>query len=262
MPFIKPPNMIPNVDEDVIQGEFNLKQIDAPMPEAPWVKRCAHGITFTNNIQQEGVSIQDAEKYKKFFDTAHNPAGKKTGRSESEAATKDRARSRREQGQDAENDTLLSAGTRLLDNMVGETVSDKHKLSLMEDSRISDEECEVLNCKSKGNLTAKVRTHIHTNAHTKRNSMLKGELNESNAEEGEEESDMDSYDSEELLGGEGDGADAMELENLTRDSMVNMGENVTRDNLRQMRRMKQEIEPAVEQGESAKVDKRKQLLPN
>ena len=80
--------------------------------------------------------------------------------------------------------------------MVGETVSDKHKLSLMEDSRISDEECEVLNCKSKGNLTSKVRTNIHT----KKNSMLKpGELNESNAEQEEEESDVDSYDSEELL---------------------------------------------------------------
>jgi hypothetical protein len=40
MPFIKPPNMIPNVDENVIQGEFNLKQIDAPMPEAPWHRHC------------------------------------------------------------------------------------------------------------------------------------------------------------------------------------------------------------------------------
>lgn len=40
MPFIKPPNMIPNVDEDAIQAEFNLKQIDAPMPEAPWVRNC------------------------------------------------------------------------------------------------------------------------------------------------------------------------------------------------------------------------------
>ena len=27
MPFIKPPNMIPNVDEDVVQSEFNLKQM-------------------------------------------------------------------------------------------------------------------------------------------------------------------------------------------------------------------------------------------
>lgn len=25
MPFIKPPNMIPNVDEDAVQNEFNLK---------------------------------------------------------------------------------------------------------------------------------------------------------------------------------------------------------------------------------------------
>ena len=73
---------------------------------------------------------------------------------------------------------------------------------------------------------------------------------------------MDSYDSEELLGDEGDGADAMELENLNRESLVNMGENVTRDNIRQMRRMKHEIEPALEQGESEKPDKRKQLLPN
>jgi len=36
MPFIKPPNMIPNINEEVVQSEFNLKQIDAPMPEAPW----------------------------------------------------------------------------------------------------------------------------------------------------------------------------------------------------------------------------------
>lgn len=40
MPFIKPPNMIPNINEEVIQSEFNLKQIDAPMPEAPWNRQC------------------------------------------------------------------------------------------------------------------------------------------------------------------------------------------------------------------------------
>ena len=40
MPFIKPPNMIPNIDEETLQDEFNLKQIDAPMPEAPWIRRC------------------------------------------------------------------------------------------------------------------------------------------------------------------------------------------------------------------------------
>lgn len=40
MPFIKPPNMIPNIDEEEVQNEFNLKQIDAPMPETPWNRRC------------------------------------------------------------------------------------------------------------------------------------------------------------------------------------------------------------------------------
>lgn len=25
MPFVKPPNMIPNVDEEIVQSEFNLK---------------------------------------------------------------------------------------------------------------------------------------------------------------------------------------------------------------------------------------------
>ena len=43
MPFIKPPNMIPNIDEEMIQGEFTLKQIDAPMPEAPWIRRWGGG---------------------------------------------------------------------------------------------------------------------------------------------------------------------------------------------------------------------------
>lgn len=66
MPFIKPPNMIPNVDEESIQSEFNLKQIDAPMPEAPWIKRCEHGINFTNHITKDG---KDREKYKKFFES-------------------------------------------------------------------------------------------------------------------------------------------------------------------------------------------------
>jgi len=56
--------MIPNVDEEVVQTEFNLKQIDAPMPEAPWIKRCEHGILFTNQLNKEG---KDREKYLKFF---------------------------------------------------------------------------------------------------------------------------------------------------------------------------------------------------
>lgn len=73
MPFVKPPNMIPNVDEEGIQVEFNLKQIDAPMPEAPWIKRCEHGIMFTEQLNKDG---KDREKYLKFFSSKSNPANK------------------------------------------------------------------------------------------------------------------------------------------------------------------------------------------
>lgn len=69
IPFIKPPNMIPNVDEDAVHGEFNLKQIDAPMPEAPWLKRCQHGINFTSKVQLESTTdILAQQKYKTFFE--------------------------------------------------------------------------------------------------------------------------------------------------------------------------------------------------
>ena len=52
MPFLRPPNMIPSVDELAVQDEFSLKQIDPPMPEAPWVRRCKHQIRFTTNVNQ------------------------------------------------------------------------------------------------------------------------------------------------------------------------------------------------------------------
>ena len=81
--------MIPNVDEESVQTEFNLKQIDAPMPEAPWIKRCAHGINFTNHITKDG---KDQEKYRKFFEdnsknktvqkSTKNPATTKNGSAE------------------------------------------------------------------------------------------------------------------------------------------------------------------------------------
>lgn len=70
MPFIKPPNMIPNIDEESIQNEFTLKQIDAPMPEAPWIRRwgakageedASGGIKFTDNILQDEGEDQAEE---------------------------------------------------------------------------------------------------------------------------------------------------------------------------------------------------------
>ena len=49
--------MVPSVDEESIQAEFNLKQIDAPMPEAPWAAasnmRCDHSeVKFNTKAQQ------------------------------------------------------------------------------------------------------------------------------------------------------------------------------------------------------------------
>ena len=42
--------MIPCVDEATIQLEFSLKQIDAPMPEAPWVQRCKHQVQYRTKV--------------------------------------------------------------------------------------------------------------------------------------------------------------------------------------------------------------------
>lgn len=43
--------MIPNVDEKILHTEFDMKNIAAPKPEAPWIKRCDYGIKFTDEIQ-------------------------------------------------------------------------------------------------------------------------------------------------------------------------------------------------------------------
>lgn len=43
--------MIPNVDEKILMTEFDMKNIAAPKPEAPWIKRCDYGIKFTDEIQ-------------------------------------------------------------------------------------------------------------------------------------------------------------------------------------------------------------------
>jgi len=115
---VKPPNMIPNVDEESVQTEFNLKQIDAPMPEAPWIKRCEHGITFTNHITNEG---KDREKYQKFF-VEKKPTANSKGPMRSTPLNADIEHA------------VISTSSRLLNNMVADTLSDRNKISLMEDS--------------------------------------------------------------------------------------------------------------------------------
>ena len=83
------------------------------MPEAPWIKRCAHGINFTNHIIKEG---KDRDKFKKFFED------KKQANALSDV-------------------DYPTTSSRLHNNMVGEAISDRYKLSLAEDSsRICNDE--------------------------------------------------------------------------------------------------------------------------
>ena len=68
-PFIKPPNMIPCVDQSVLET-FTLKKSSVVLkPEAPWIKKCEHGIKFTEDIlytDDDRESTPDDEKeYKK-----------------------------------------------------------------------------------------------------------------------------------------------------------------------------------------------------
>ena len=62
-PFVKPPNMIPNVEESVLNQEFSLKNAAPPKPEAPWIKRCDYGIKFTDEIQvlENNPSVTETE---------------------------------------------------------------------------------------------------------------------------------------------------------------------------------------------------------
>lgn len=60
-PFIKPPNMIPNVDEKVLSKEFDIAEFHLNKPEAPWIKRWEHGIKFTNEVQHFDFKIDDSK---------------------------------------------------------------------------------------------------------------------------------------------------------------------------------------------------------
>ena len=66
-PFIKPPNMIPCVDNSVL--DFFTSKAVPLKPEAPWIKKCSYGIKFTDEIyitDDDGENTPDEEKeYKK-----------------------------------------------------------------------------------------------------------------------------------------------------------------------------------------------------
>lgn len=69
-PFIKPPNMIPCVDQNLVLSQFQLKKSNVQVkPEAPWIKKCQFGIKFTEEIlytDDDREPTPDEEKeYKK-----------------------------------------------------------------------------------------------------------------------------------------------------------------------------------------------------
>ncbi|CAI2370054.1 unnamed protein product [Moneuplotes crassus] len=63
-PFIKPPNMIPNVDERVLTKEFDISEFSLNKPEAPWINRCEYGIQFTDQIQYDEFKIEESIQLK------------------------------------------------------------------------------------------------------------------------------------------------------------------------------------------------------
>jgi hypothetical protein len=61
IPFIKPPNMIPNVDEERMKIELTLKNLGGIKPEAPWIKRSSFGVQFTDCIQESHNLLETKE---------------------------------------------------------------------------------------------------------------------------------------------------------------------------------------------------------
>lgn len=156
MPFIKPPNMIPNIDEEAIQNEFTLKQIDAPMPEAPWIRRCEYGIKFTDNILQDDEEVDDEigqsmEIHLKIKQDASPKApikGKQQKKSQQQQYQDESPyvqsievnKQPRNQNQKGISERILqNTALYLVDNDDDELFSDKHKISLFDDSRFEDQ---------------------------------------------------------------------------------------------------------------------------
>ena len=50
-PFVKPPNIIPCVTDDIL-AEFQPFTFKC-RPEAPWIKRCGGNIRFTESLQND-----------------------------------------------------------------------------------------------------------------------------------------------------------------------------------------------------------------
>ena len=169
--------------------------------------------------------------------------------------------------------------------MIGETLSDQCKVSLLEDSRILEEECAVETCslnqnngrQTQNNQNGKERQQredlhsvrldsLERNGQQSRNpntgpqtvrqiNDVKSEdsgvnfgladvdsENDSSEDKGTSEEEMDEDSCLEMFEGAGVG---ITEKALVSDSMVNVGENLIKENQVQRRQMKKEIQPAI-----------------
>lgn len=122
MPFIKPPNMIPNINEDVIQSEFNLKQIDAPMPEAPWVRFCIN----KDKFQPQNYVYQLSPRWQM-----------KKEQLEQEPKLPDISGGQKFVGNYYNRDNMLFYDEKVMEDV--DDLSDTEKVSLISDIEVNDE---------------------------------------------------------------------------------------------------------------------------
>lgn len=102
------------------------------MPEAPWIRRCEHGIRFTDTLHEEEEAEDEEEP--------HEESCKSEEKVQSKKETK---RPNKSQSPKSEKPSHLSEAVirarkvYLLDN-ANDGLSDKHKISLFEESKHED----------------------------------------------------------------------------------------------------------------------------
>ena len=132
--------------------------------------------------------------------------------------------------------------------MAAEEVSDRHQISLAEDNspRIHHEEDECKDNQCPANHHANGTQELGIDTHEEEDELTQSHVSDQVLLKTNPNDSEESYDSEELLQKGANGVMAIRdsgagLLQLERDSMVNMGENMTKDNIRELRKMKKEI---------------------
>lgn len=65
--------MIPTVDAEILPSEISLKQIDAPLPEAPWQTRCKRQTHYKTLVEDATTSQFFTEQ--NLMESTENKAG-------------------------------------------------------------------------------------------------------------------------------------------------------------------------------------------